>query len=1055
MSDLLKITTLGGLSLQCSGEPIRGFVSRKVDALLVYLAANPREHPREVLGEMLWDDLPQNRTMSYLRTALSSLQQQLSPYLIVTRQTISIDPESNYWLDIQELESVMDASDAEWEQRNGFSRLTAKNLEQAINLYQGTFLEGFHIRDARGFEGWMILEQERLRNRTLEAMYRLGEYYLERAQHSTGIATMTRMLQLDPLSEQAHRLLMQMLAQSGQRSAAIAQFEHGRQILEDELGVEPEQETIELYEKILAGEVSTETPSSTPHNLPTPVTPFIDRPTELRQITEQLDRVECRLLTIVGTGGIGKTRLALEAAHQLLPDYPQGIYFVSCAPLDRAQAVIRAIANTLNISAKGDSPLLDELIHYLRNQEILLILDNFEHLVDGADILSQLLDGTPGLKLLVTSRERLNLQEEWLYQVEALSCPESLKDPNALRYPSIKLFVQSVQRVQPDFDAEAEVQPIIQICQLVDGMPLAIELAASWARVMTCDQIVDEITQSLDFLSTTLRNIPERHRSLRAVFDSSWHMLEDEEQRVLRQLSIFRGGFHPDAARKVTAVSLLTLSGLVDKSLLTLVNGRYQIHELLRQYAHRKLADNSEELRAVRAAHSIYFAGYMEARETRLTNNRTDSTYSEVIQEVDNVVAGWQFALENSDHKTIGRFMRPIYRLLDIQSRYLDGEQIFKSAAERLGASLDGGNNVIQARALLLRASCLQTIARYDEAEHLVNVALPTFRSHESPWELRIALASLGAIVYARGEYRQAQALFEEAYALIRKTGGDPVIMLLRLSDIATVLGEYQRARSILEDALNFLKDSSGKQSQMRFLLTLGDINLKLGDFDEARKNFEEARQISIDLEATNSGAVAYVSLARTAFAMGNYEEAAELCRQSISMFETIHNKWGRAFALLHLGKINHKLGNHAEAKHQYRTGLEIADEVGSPWLTSATMRQLAQVNRLLGNEAEARKNLLDSLRIALEIKALPLAMDAIAGIADIQAQEYPEQAARSAAFVVNQPVSEFETRQAAQRTLDNTATHLPPDMLDHIQAEISGQSIEDMAHALLENSAN
>src|SRR5690606_28545600 len=186
MDDLLKIATLGGLSLLLGGQPVRGFVSRKVEALLVYLAANPREHPREVLGELLWDDLPQNRTMSYLRTALSSLQQQLAPYLLVSRQSLSINPESNYWLDIHVLEEALDESEAEWEQRGNFSRITAGKLEAAVDLYKGAFLEGFHIRDARGFEGWMILEQERLRSRVLEALYHLGEYHLQRTQYTSG-----------------------------------------------------------------------------------------------------------------------------------------------------------------------------------------------------------------------------------------------------------------------------------------------------------------------------------------------------------------------------------------------------------------------------------------------------------------------------------------------------------------------------------------------------------------------------------------------------------------------------------------------------------------------------------------------------------------------------------------------------------------------------------------------------------------------------------------------------------------------------------------------------
>jgi predicted ATPase/DNA-binding SARP family transcriptional activator len=1051
MDDVLKIATLGGLSLQLGGQPVRGFVSRKVEALLVYLAANPREHPREVLGELLWDDLPQNRTMSYLRTALSSLQQQLAPYLLVSRQSLSINPESNYWLDIQVLEEALNESEAEWEQRGSFSRLTAGKLEAAVELYKGAFLEGFHIRDARGFEGWMILEQERLRSRVLDALHHLGEHCLQRAQYSTGIAHVNRALQLDPLSEPAHRLMMMLLAQSGQRSAAIAQFEHCRKLIEAELGVEPEDETYDLYERIMAGEISVEAPAQSPHNLPALATAFIDRPRELQFIIEQMERLDCRMLTLVGPGGIGKTRLALEAARLLLPEYAQGVYFVPFAPLNRPDFIPRTIANALNITFKGEAPLEDELIKHLGTQEILLVIDNFEHLVEAADILSRILAGAPSVKMLVTSRERLNLQEEWLYHVEALEVPANADDPEAvMAYPAIQLFVQAVKRVQPDFDCAQHLPAIIHICRLVEGMPLGIELAASWVRVMSCEQIIQEITTSLDFLTTSLRNIPERHRSIRAVFDSSWSLLNAEEQRVMRQLSVFCGGFQPEAARTVTGASLLTLSSLLDKSLLHQVDGRYQIHEMLRQYAGSLLQEHPAEMNSVRTAHTIYYADYFEAREARLTNNRQDSTYGEVLDEIDNITAAWQHAME-TDPEIFGRFLRPLYRLLDIQSRYLDGERIFRTAAERL-KSASGSNDMslLYARAVVLQASCLQNMTRYLEAEPLALEVLPVFREHNALWELRIGLACLGAVVYAKGEYRQAQQYFEEVYHLARQTDGDTVIILLRLSDLAMVLGEYEKARGVMERALRHLKDSGGQQNRMRFLLTLGDINCKLGNFDEAWQNFQEARELSETLNAASSGAVARVSLGRVAYGTANYAESAAFCRQSIEMFEAIHNNWGKAFALMHLGRVNYVLGNLAEAASEYQAGLEIADKVGSPWLTSSILRQLANVNAARENTSEAHHNLHESLRIAISIKALPLAMDAIAGIAAMCIEYEPELACELAAFVLAQPFSEYETLQAAGRTLELVQQFVPVELMEEIMRRALDQSLEDFAGRLL-----
>ena len=1050
MSGLLEITTLGGLSIHLDGEPVQGFVSRKVDALLVYLATNPREHPREVLGEMLWDDLPQKRTMSYLRTALSSLQQQLAPYLNVTRQSLSINPDSNYWIDIVQLEEALDLSEAEWAKRASFSRATAKKLEAALELYQGPFLNGFHVRDARGFEGWLVLEQERMKNRVLDALYHMGDYTLRHHLHNAGIAHTMQALQLDPLSEKAHRLMMQLLAESGQRSAALAQFEQCQTLLYDELGVEPEDETIELYEKIIEGEI-TQSEIHTPHNLPTLASTFIERPVELNQIIEQLEKPGCRLLTMIGPGGIGKTRLALEVARQQLPDFAHGVYLIPFAPVSEPSSILRTIANALDITLMGDEPLETELIKYLSEREILLTLDNFEHLVEGADVLSRILQGAPYIKMLVTSRERLNLQEEWLYTVEALEVPTSVHDENASNFASVRLFVQSVQRIQPEFNFDTAPEAVIRICQLVEGMPLGIELAASWARIMNSEQIAIEIQNSLDFLTSSLRNVPERHRSIRAVFDSSWKMLNEEEQGALRRISVFRGGFQGEAAREAADTSLFILSSLADKSLLSALQGRYEIHELLRQYAESKL--QAEEKVQIQTAHSHYFATFLEKREISLSNNRKDGAYTEVLRDFDNIATSWQFALDQGDETLIGRFLRPVYRIFDMQSRYEDGERFFKGASTQLGASLGEDNNLIKTRALILQASCLQSLTKYDEAEKIINATMPILRAfgEEALWETRIALSAQGALVYARSDYEQAQIIFEEVYELSPKTGGDPVIILLRLSDIALVLGQYEKARAIMEQALEHLEDTGGDQSRMRFLLTLGDIDVKLGNLDEARSNFSEALELSERLDAHTSGAVARVSLARVAYGLEEYQQSQQLCQESIAIFDRIKNYWGKGFACIHLGKATYTLGDYAEAKFHYETALQIADEVGSPWLAAATLHHLSKANYQLGNEEPAQQNLQEALKVSLEIQARPLTMEAMTGMAQMYASKGNlEQAAELAIYVLSQPFTEYETLQDAQRLMQQIEGDLPADTLADLQARAADKSLDSVTKQIL-----
>jgi len=288
MSDLLKITTLGGLSIQRGSTPVAGFVSRKVDALLIYLACERREHPREMLAELLWDDLAANRAMANLRMVLSSLQTQLADYVIVTRQTVTLNLESPVWLDVTELEDGLARADEQWTRQGRLLRSTAAKLETALALYKGEFLDGFYIRDSRGFEGWQLLERERLRGRVLEALRRLVSYSLDRRDHPGGIGYAMRLLQLDPLSEETHRQLMILLARDGQRSAALEQFETCRDLLKEELVVEPAEETVALYKQIQTNNLPPAAPAVR-SSLPIPATPFVSRPAELAQISERLD----------------------------------------------------------------------------------------------------------------------------------------------------------------------------------------------------------------------------------------------------------------------------------------------------------------------------------------------------------------------------------------------------------------------------------------------------------------------------------------------------------------------------------------------------------------------------------------------------------------------------------------------------------------------------------------------------------------------------------------------------------------------------------------------
>ncbi|HXQ38643.1 MAG TPA: helix-turn-helix domain-containing protein, partial [Anaerolineales bacterium] len=303
------------------------------------------------------------------------------------------------------------------------------------------------------------------------------------------------------------------------------------------------------------------------YNLPHAAAPFVNRTTEIAEITQRLNNPNCRLLTLIGPGGIGKTRLAMRVAANCVEQFDDGVYFASLHPLASPEFILSAIIDVVSPQSRSGSDLKHQLLQYLREKALLLVLDNFEHLLEGADTLTEILEAAPNVKLLVTSREALNLQGEWRYAVPGLEYPETTATEQAEAYSAVELFVERARQVRGDLALVDEQAAVVRVCRLVEGMPLALELAAAWTRILPTDEIASEIQRNLDFLSTSLRDVPQRHQSITAVFEQTWGRLTEEERRVFSALSVFSGGFRREAAEAVAGVSIRVLSDLVDKSL--------------------------------------------------------------------------------------------------------------------------------------------------------------------------------------------------------------------------------------------------------------------------------------------------------------------------------------------------------------------------------------------------------------------------------------------------------------------------------------------------------
>jgi len=1027
MNDALKLYTFGGLSIQQAETTITGFVSRKVDALFIYLACNSGDHPRELLAEMLWDDLPQDRAMGNLRTALSSLQRRLAPYLSITRQTVGLNAETDIWLDVQTLETELDRVEEQSRLPGNLSRSAANILEQALTLFKGEFLAGFNLRDSRGFEGWQTLERERLRGRIIEARHCLVDHYLETHQYGAGLAQAMQLLQLDTLWEETHRQLMFLYAQSGQLRAALAQYETCRALLEEELGVTPEPATQAVYRRIQAREIvvtlETRTP---PHNLPVPGTPFIDRPNEVSYVSDALNDPHCRLVTIVGTGGSGKTRLSLQVAALQLPQFINGVFQINLAPVQTSDFIISTIIETLKIGVNSHNNGESELLKYLSTRQLLLILDNFEHLLDGVNVVLRLLAYAPDLKILITSRERLNVQEEWVVTLGGMAYPAAFASDLA-QYSAVQLFVQTASRVSSEFSLADNAEPVFRICQLVQGMPLALELAASWLRVMTCSQIANEITHNLDILQSPLRNVPERHRSIRAVFEVSWALLTAAERQLLQRLSVFQGSFQQSAAQQITGASALTLLSLQDKSLLNAAGGYFELHQLLRQYSAERLNLEVDEALHIKTVHSMYYLDRLIAYEPRLFSEHLSQTTQDLAREIEDIRAAWTFAIMQQDLPLARQFLMPLYSYFDVQCRYYEGEELFDWAYRQLIGAETDQSELLAAQLHILQGSMFVCMSRYSEAQTIIQQSLPILQQADFPWETRIGLASLGTIAYACGNYLEARAFYEQALVYYEQAQDTAEIfnLLIRLSDISTVLGDYQKAHQMLIEKLPMLDQLKGKRGRLSFLTTLGDLEHKLGNFSSAKQRFTESLTVSEAMQDNTSLGVAFVSLGRTAYALGDYEESIRLCGQSIAFCTETRNQWGLSFALAHRGRAYHAQGQYQTALQEFRSALDICQEMGNRWVMSFTLRQLSRTCLALGIHLEAAYHAFQSLEIASAIKAQPLILDALINIATLLYElNRVEEAFQIALFVSRHPISEYETRHDAERLVADLQSH-------------------------------
>lgn len=798
MGGQLRLEYLGGMQVTRDGEPLTGFVSAKAPALLCYLAVTGRVQFRLVLAGLLWSDLSEKDACANLRKVLSNLRDLVPEHLIITPHTVAFNRESEYWLDVEE-----------------FLRRTDKDTEsltKAADLYRGDFLDGFYLRHAPAFEEWVLGQRERLRQTALRVFQALADHHAARGDNALAIQYTGHLLALDPWREEAHRQMMSLLARSGQRSAALSQYETCRRLLRKELGIEPTDKTTALYRRIRSMGLPRR------HNLPLPVTSFIGRQAELARVAGGLADPGCRLLTILGPGGVGKTRLALQAALQARdrPDdaFLDGIYFVSLQEVHSGTALVSAIAAAVGLPPGLHEEAHAELLRYLRGRDLLLVLDGFEHLVGEARLLSFLLQSTPGIKVLVTSRQRLNLAGEWLLELGGLPYAPLGQKEGVEASEAVQLFLQRARQAQPDLRLSAmDYQAITYLCELVEGLPLAIELAATWTRSMSCLEIAQAVESGAEALTAFAQDLPLRQRSLRASFEHSWKLLTPHEQQILRRLAVFRGGFTREAAEKVAGADMITLVALADKSLLHRdLAGRYSLHAALRLCANKMLSEMSVEWQEARARYVHYYLGeFMAQRETELRDGRQREAMARFREEFNNLQVAWRWAGTDGMAREIGRSLLPMALLIEMHGWWQEGKVAFGAAAEGLKAGLlaeEGAGpeeRAVLGAVLAVHGSFCVRVGDFATAKTHLQESLAILSSLQAPGKEMVYLhLGLGLLAASEGQSAEAEGHYRQALAVIR-AAGDLLLTaftLHYLGEIYADLGRAEEARQLLDETL-------------------------------------------------------------------------------------------------------------------------------------------------------------------------------------------------------------------------------------------------------------